>query len=129
MRNLFNKVLISSNNQPAIQEFSRKFVTKEKLVIQYVKHLEELNFEKTMRAERKQKQVSEESESDYSDYNWKELFESNKLRHKTRKVTEKIHFLSQSWDIQLQKDIINAIIAHICTSGTMANPQGGGTLK
>ena len=32
-------------------------------MIEYVKHLEELNFEKTKRGERKQKQVSKESES------------------------------------------------------------------
>ena len=80
LKNLFNKGLISSNNQPAIQEFSRKFVTEEKLVIEYVKHLGELNFEKTKKAERKQKQISKESENSYSDYNWRELFVSNKLR-------------------------------------------------
>ena len=83
--------------------------------------MEELNFEKTKRAERKQNQVSKETESSYSDYNWRELVESDKLRQKTRKVLEKYISYHNLGTCRYKKDMIDAIIAHFCTGGPMAN--------
>ena len=80
LRLLLEQGSISSDNKEELKEFSSKFVVSEKLVVEYVLHLEDLKLRRDKRTLQRKKQKQQECSLKYEDYNWRELFESNKLK-------------------------------------------------
>ena len=79
----------------SIKSFSLKYIVSESLVKKYVSHLSEI---KTSRERRKQEHKSNNAKEDkmeYTDFNWKHLFETGKLKKKRKTVREKYIKTSQ----------------------------------
>ena len=73
LRLLLEQGSISSDNKEAFKEFSSKFVVLEKLVVEYVVHLEDLKLRRDKRTLQRKRQKQQECSLKYEDYNWREL--------------------------------------------------------
>ena len=105
---------ISSENKEALKEFSSKFVVSKKLVVEYVVHLEDLKLRKYRKTLQREKQKQQEFSLKYEEYNWRELFEPNKL--KILNVPSLKKYLAKH-NLQVpktKKAIVEAVIKHLC---------------
>ena len=65
----------------SVGAFSNKFIVKAKFVVDYLKHLEVMEFKKKKRAEERARESQKTKEKVYADYAWKDLCEdSTKLK-------------------------------------------------
>ena len=69
------------SNPESVAAFSDKFIVKAKFVVDYLKHLEVMEFKKKKRAEERARESQKTKENVYADYAWKDLCEdSTKLK-------------------------------------------------
>ena len=69
------------SNPESVAAFSDKFIVKAKFVVDYLKHLEVMEFKKKKRAEERARESQKTKENVYADYAWKDLSEdSTKLK-------------------------------------------------
>ena len=101
LRSLFSNGLISSDDKAAINNFSTKFVVSEKLVMDYLSHLENLKLRKEKRSEDRKISKAKQLSLKYEDFNWKKLFETNNLKSLTINVLKK--YLIKHITFPLQK--------------------------
>ena len=60
----------------SVAAFSDKFIVKAKFVVDYLKHLEVMEFKKKKRAEERARESQKTKEKVYVDYAWKDLCEN-----------------------------------------------------
>ena len=125
LHQLFQENKITSNDEASINQFSLKHVVEEKLVLAYVKHLEMLKFERNKRSESRNKAKEKESMKEFSEFNWRNLFETGKLKKLNSKLLEKYTTHYNLGNFRYKKDLLDAIIAHICSSGSIVVQRKG----
>ena len=114
LRSLFSNGLISSDDKAAINNFSTKFVVSEKLVMDYLSHLENLKLRKEKRSEDRKISKAKQLSLKYEDFNWKKMFETNNLKSLTVNVLKKYLIKHNLPITKTKKGIIDTIINHIC---------------
>lgn len=124
-KKLFKDGDITSNNGAKVEEFSQKYCVDAKPVIEYLKHLEDLQTSSLIRENERKKKRCIESNKRYKDYDWPNVISSGKLSK--LKVTEldkylKYHGLSL---IGRKADKITRITSHfyIDTQSRKDTPQ------
>ena len=85
-----------------------------------------LKFERNKRNESRNKAKEKESMKEFSEFNWRNLFETGKLKKLNCKLLEKYttHYNLGNF-FRCKKDLLDAIIAHICSSGSIVVQRKG----
>ena len=86
----------------------------EKLVMDYLSHLENLKLRKEKRSEDRKISKAKQLSLKYEDFNWKKLFETNNLKSLTINVLKKYLIKHNLPITKTKKGIIDTIINHIC---------------
>ena len=118
-RHLFELGTLKCDDPNSIKEFSMKYIVPEPLVKRYLSHLCEL---KSSRDRRKQEHINNNDKEDrlqYSEFDWKELLDTGKLKKKRKVALGKYikhHNLSVAAN---NKNILyNTLAAYILQSAT-----------
>ena len=121
LKKLFEAGEISSNNKSAIKDFCEKYIVEEKLVIEYVNHMEVLKLEREKSKQRLNNERTVETEKHYKDFDWIKLWETGELRKKSIKILDKYVMYHQLGKFKRKQDQLNAILRHISMSLTQEN--------
>ncbi len=103
------------DKEESIGKFSKKFIAEKDKVRKYVEHLTHLSIKKQKRSEQRLQKAHQEKSKDYSDYNWKYLFEQGKLPKLTVNALDKYlgHFNLKN-TLKLRKaEKVQAIQRHL----------------
>ena len=80
LKDLYGKKAISQENPDSIKAFSAKFCVEEKLVIDYLSHLQDIDHRKGIRTRTAQELKRKQQQISYTDFlPWNELVEDGKL--------------------------------------------------
>ena len=105
-------------NEQQIQDFSRKFIVEETLLMKYIKHLKILDIKKRKRVEEQKVSKEKNSAKNFEDYDWPALFQDGLL--KKLNVSELNKYLtnySLCQSLTLKKmEKVNLVTAHIASS-------------
>ena len=121
LKKLFEAGEISSNNKSAIKDLCEKYIVEEKLVIEYVNHMEVLKLEREKRKQRLNNERTVEAEKHYKDFDRIKLWETSELRKKSMKILDKYVMYHQLRKFKRKQDQLNAILYHISMSSTQEN--------
>ena len=72
-----------------------------------------LKFERNKRNESRNKAKEKESMKEFSEFNWRNLFETGKLKKLNRKLLEKYTTRYNLGNFRYKRDLLDAIIAHL----------------
>ena len=89
LKQLFKEGALSSDDNKAIYKFSRKFIVPEKLILSYIRHLENLKLERQKREDKRRETARREEEKRIEDYDWKVLLANGRLKKLTNKILDK----------------------------------------
>ena len=89
LRSLFESNKISLEDDESVKEFSRKFIVEERIVRNYLEHLNELRRNRKACDKKRKEKRAKENASTYNDYKWKELQRSGKLRQLNACILQK----------------------------------------
>ena len=108
--------MISSQDFDAISQFSSKFIVPEEEVTEFIKHLENLKFEKEKRLITAQQEKQGISEQTYEEINWSDLFENNLLDKQTVATLDKYIDHHKLGAYQYKTEKVQALKRHIATT-------------
>ena len=79
---MYEKKYISQENPDSTKAFSAKFYVDEKLIVDYLSHLQDIDHRKGIRTRTAQEliQKRKQQEISYTDFLWKELVVDGKLK-------------------------------------------------
>ncbi len=80
LKKLFESGDLTPSSTQGIVDFSKKFCVKEKYVLEYLQHLSNLQRLQNMRKSDRQRTKAKSLAKAYSEYDWKQLVESGKLK-------------------------------------------------
>ena len=115
MRKIVKNGTLASKDTDSIKDFSKKYIVSEKIVCEYLVHLETLQLQQSKRQNSKEQAKQSKERKCYTDYNWLELHRSGNLRKLYSSELDKylIHTKMQNKTCLSKKDKISWVEAHI----------------
>ena len=131
VKNLLESRGLSNDQQ--IEDFSKKYMVEEMLLVKYIQHLKILDLNKRKRAEERKISKEHKSAKSFEDYDWPALFQGGLLKKlNVRELNKYINHYHLCQSLNLKKtEKVNLITAHIASS-LLQQPHvdapGNGTL-
>ena len=113
LKRLFETGAISSGDKNAVNDFGKKYIVGEKLVIEYLIHLEELKMQREKRKEKVASEKHSEAQKEYKDYDWANLWVSGQLQKKSKKVLKKYIDHHKLGSCKTKQEQLKKIVAHL----------------
>ena len=80
LRKDFSAGELTLNDPRALETFADKYIVDQEYVIQYIQHLQDLEWTKTIRSKTKQIEATERRNKTVHGYNWQKLLDCGRIR-------------------------------------------------